>query len=168
MTAERRLALLANGLDGESPEDCLSALIDGGVQALTSLFQALEHATSAQVQHDGCVVLAALCAGGEKSRDLLLAAGGSNALRCVMDGDAPLAEPTRTEAPVRANLDELLQRREGGQWQLCGVVEKTIEGELKSHRFVRADRFPGKDEAVDFTLVKGQQLVDQAGESVFR
>jgi len=50
----------------------------------------------------------------------------------------------------------------------AGVVEKTIEGELKSHRFVRADRFPGKDEAVDFTLVKGQQLVDQAGESVFR
>lgn len=58
--------------------------------------------------------------------------------------------------------------QEGGQWQLCGVVEKTIEGELKSHRFVRADRFPGQAEAVDFTLVKGQQLVDQAGEAVFR
>jgi hypothetical protein len=58
--------------------------------------------------------------------------------------------------------------QDGGQWQLCGVVEKTIEGEVKSHRFVRADRFPGQAEAADFTLVKGQQLVDQQGEGVFR
>ena len=58
--------------------------------------------------------------------------------------------------------------QEGGQWQLCGVVEKTVDGELKSHRFVRADRFPGVAEAADFTLVKGQQLVDQQGESIFR
>lgn len=58
--------------------------------------------------------------------------------------------------------------QEGGQWQLCGVVEKTIDGELKSHRFVRADRFPAVAEATDFTLVKGQQLVDQQGEAIFR
>ncbi|HEY5796601.1 MAG TPA: HlyU family transcriptional regulator [Bosea sp. (in: a-proteobacteria)] len=58
--------------------------------------------------------------------------------------------------------------QEGGQWQLCGVVEKTIDGELKSHRFVRADRFSGVAEATDFTLVKGQQLVDQQGEAIFR
>ena len=58
--------------------------------------------------------------------------------------------------------------QDGGQWQLCGVVEKTVEGEVKSHRFVRADRFLGQAEAVDFTLVKGQQLVDQQGEAVFR
>ena len=57
--------------------------------------------------------------------------------------------------------------QEGGQWQLCGVVEKLVDGETKSHRYVRADRFPGKDEAVDFTLLKGQQLVDQAGETIF-
>ena len=57
--------------------------------------------------------------------------------------------------------------QDGGQWQLCGVVEKTIDGELKSHRFVRADRFPGASEAADFTLVKGQQLVDQQGDAVF-
>jgi hypothetical protein len=57
---------------------------------------------------------------------------------------------------------------EGGQYQLCGVVEKEIDGVLRSHRFVRADRFPGVDEAADFTLVKGQQLVDQQGETIFR
>jgi len=58
--------------------------------------------------------------------------------------------------------------QEGGQYQLCGLVEKTIDGELRSHRFVRADRFPGVQEAIDFTLVKGQQLVDQQGDAIFR
>jgi len=58
--------------------------------------------------------------------------------------------------------------QEGGQYQLCGVVEKLIDGEVRTHRFVRADRFPGAQEAADFTLVKGQQLVDQQGEGIFR
>lgn len=57
--------------------------------------------------------------------------------------------------------------QDGGQWQLCGVVEKTLNGEVKSHRFVRADRFPGQTEAVDFTLIKGQLLVDQQGDMIF-
>lgn len=57
---------------------------------------------------------------------------------------------------------------EGGQYQLCGVVEKEIDGVLRSHRFVRADRFPGAEEAADFTLVKGQQLIDQQGDAVFK
>lgn len=58
--------------------------------------------------------------------------------------------------------------QEGGQYQLCGIVEKVVDGELKSHRFVRADRFPGLAEATDFTLTKGQQLVDMEGERIFR
>ena len=85
-------------------------------------------------------------------------------------GQAAEAKPTGPAKTIEHNgfTIHATPYQEGGQWQLCGVVEKTIEGELKSHRFVRADRFPGQAEAVDFTLVKGQQLVDQAGESVFR
>lgn len=58
--------------------------------------------------------------------------------------------------------------QDGGQYQLCGVIEKVIDGETKSHRFIRADRFPGQAEAADFTLVKGQQIVDMEGERIFR
>ncbi len=50
---------------------------------------------------------------------------------------------------------------------MCGVIEKEIGGELKSHRFVRADRFGGKDEAVQFTLVKARQIIDQTGDRLF-
>ena len=58
--------------------------------------------------------------------------------------------------------------QEAGQYQLCGVIEKVVDGETKSHRFIRADRFPGQAEAADFTLLKGQQIVDMEGDRVFR
>jgi hypothetical protein len=57
--------------------------------------------------------------------------------------------------------------QEQGQWQMCGVIEKEIGGELKSHRFVRADRFPDQAQAAEFTLAKARQIVDQMGERVF-
>ncbi|WP_353183814.1 HlyU family transcriptional regulator [Bosea sp. (in: a-proteobacteria)] len=58
--------------------------------------------------------------------------------------------------------------QEGGQYQLCGIIEKVVDGETRSHRFIRADRFPGLAEAADFTLIKGQQIVDMEGERIFR
>jgi hypothetical protein len=54
-----------------------------------------------------------------------------------------------------------------GQYQTCGVVSKEIGGVLKEHRFVRADRFAGLDDAVDVSLRKGQQIVDEQGERIF-
>jgi hypothetical protein len=57
--------------------------------------------------------------------------------------------------------------QEQGQWQMCGVIEKEIGGELKSHRFVRADRFPDQSQAAEFTLAKARQIVDQMGERMF-
>jgi len=54
-----------------------------------------------------------------------------------------------------------------GQYQTCGVVSKEIGGVVKEHRFVRADRFSGLDDAVEISLKKGQQLVDEQGERIF-
>jgi hypothetical protein len=50
---------------------------------------------------------------------------------------------------------------------MCGVIEKEIAGEMKSHRFVRADRFATREEADQLTLVKARQIVDQMGDKVF-
>jgi hypothetical protein len=56
---------------------------------------------------------------------------------------------------------------DAGQWQMCGVIEKDIGGELKTHRFVRADRFPTREQAAEFTLSKARQIIDQMGDRVF-
>ncbi|KUM26439.1 hypothetical protein AU467_22225 [Mesorhizobium loti] len=54
-----------------------------------------------------------------------------------------------------------------GQYQTCGVVSKEVDGVMKEHRFIRADRFAGLDDAVDISIKKGIQLVDEQGERMF-
>lgn len=55
---------------------------------------------------------------------------------------------------------------EGNQYQLAGTIAKELGGQTKEHRFVRADRFSSPDEAVEFTLMKARQIIDQQGERV--
>lgn len=54
--------------------------------------------------------------------------------------------------------------KDGGQWQLAGVISK----DGKSHRFVRADKFSDRDEAADIAMSKGQLIVDQLGDGMFK
>jgi hypothetical protein len=54
-----------------------------------------------------------------------------------------------------------------GQYLTCGIVSKEIGGVMKEHRFIRADRFASLDDAVEVSLKKGQQLVDEQGERIF-
>ena len=58
--------------------------------------------------------------------------------------------------------------KDGAQWQLSGVIEKEIGGVLRSQTFIRADKFNAADEAADFALVKGVQIIEEQGEGLFR
>lgn len=57
---------------------------------------------------------------------------------------------------------------EGGQFQTAGTVLKAFDGEVKEHRFIRADRFGILDDATEFSLQKARQLVDEQGDRMFR
>ena len=54
-----------------------------------------------------------------------------------------------------------------GQYQTCGIVSKEVAGVLKEHKFIRADRFASLDDAVDISLRKGRQMVDEMGARLF-
>ena len=54
-----------------------------------------------------------------------------------------------------------------GQYQTSGTVSKEIGGVVKEHKFVRADRFAGLDDAVEVSLAKGRQIIDEQGERIF-
>jgi hypothetical protein len=58
--------------------------------------------------------------------------------------------------------------KEGGQWQTAGTVSKDVDGVTKEHKFIRADRFGSADEAAEFALSKGRQIIDEQGERMFR
>lgn len=54
-----------------------------------------------------------------------------------------------------------------GQYQTAGVITKEIGGVVKEHKFIRADRHGSYDDAVEFSLAKARQIVDQSGERMF-
>jgi hypothetical protein len=58
--------------------------------------------------------------------------------------------------------------KEGGQFQLAGVISKEVDGAVKEHKYIRADRFTSKDEAAEIAIAKGRQIIDEQGEQIFR
>lgn len=60
-----------------------------------------------------------------------------------------------------------LDMRAGSEYQLCGSIEKEVDGELKVHSFIRADRIASADQVATATLAKGRQIIDEQGERVF-
>ena len=86
-------------------------------------------------------------------------------------GGTQTAEPT-SAAPAKqvehmGFLVSATPYKADGQYQTCGVVSKEIDGVVKEHKFIRADRFAGLDDAVDISIKKGIQLVDEQGERIF-
>ena len=55
----------------------------------------------------------------------------------------------------------------GSEYQLAGEISMEVDGELKVHKFVRADRMSSRDDAVSFALAKGRQIVDEQGKGMF-
>lgn len=59
-------------------------------------------------------------------------------------------------------------RRQGSQWLTAGVISKGVGAETQEHHFIRAETHASRDDAADFALVKGRQIVDELGDRVFR
>ncbi len=54
-----------------------------------------------------------------------------------------------------------------GQYQTAGTITKDVGGVVKEHKFVRADRHASYDDAVEFSLSKARQILDQSGDRMF-
>ncbi|HHG91121.1 MAG TPA: hypothetical protein ENJ90_11690 [Devosia sp.] len=60
-----------------------------------------------------------------------------------------------------------LEMKAGSEFQLCGEIEKTINGEAQVKEFIRADKLSTADQAASVTLAKGRQIIDEQGEGLF-
>jgi hypothetical protein len=81
-------------------------------------------------------------------------------------GDGSSGSPARS-AEHKGFTIEARPYPEGGQYQVAGTISKQVGEDRKEHRFIRADRFPSQDEAADFALMKGRQIIDQQGDRIF-
>ncbi|TPK86304.1 HlyU family transcriptional regulator [Mesorhizobium sp. B2-4-17] len=92
-------------------------------------------------------------------------------LKRLFGGGGEAAEP-RSAVPAKqvehkGFLISATPYKAEGQYQTCGVVSKEIDGVMKERKFIRADRFAGLDDAVDISIKKGIQLVDEQGDRMF-
>lgn len=60
-----------------------------------------------------------------------------------------------------------LPMEEGGQYRLCAEIRKEVDGEMKTHRLIRADVFPTAEQAVDAARLKAQQVIREQGDRIF-
>ena len=56
---------------------------------------------------------------------------------------------------------------EGGQFRVCALVEKEVEGAQRAHRMIRADLLNDRDAASEASLLKARAMIDQQGERIF-
>ena len=82
-------------------------------------------------------------------------------------GTAKTSVPGKT-VEHKGFLIEATPYREGGQFQTAGRISKESGGTIRTHEFVRADRFTTAEEAADHALNKGRQIVDEQGERMFQ
>lgn len=85
---------------------------------------------------------------------------------CEAAADKAQAEPVSSEH--KGFIILATPYNEGGQFQTCGLIRKEIDGVLQEHKFIRADRFATMDDAVNITLIKARQIIDEQGEGLFR
>jgi len=84
-------------------------------------------------------------------------------------GGGSTGSAEKTSEPVQYNgfTIRAAPYKSEGQYQTAGIIEKDIAGVRKEHKFIRADRHASYDDAVEFSLGKARQIVDQQGERMF-
>lgn len=80
---------------------------------------------------------------------------------------APADEPVAETRDYKGYVIAAAPLREGAQWRLAGSVSRETDKGRQEHRFIRADVFADRADAIRFAFMKGERLVDELGENVF-
>lgn len=69
------------------------------------------------------------------------------------------------EAPVEYQGFQIVAApiEEGGQYRTAGFIRLEVEGELRESRFIRADNHTARDAAVEHSISKARQIIDEQG-----
>ncbi|WP_332698901.1 HlyU family transcriptional regulator [Devosia sp.] len=85
-----------------------------------------------------------------------------------LSSNEPAGDKVMGEEGYKGFLIKAIEMKAGSELQLAGTIEKDIGGELKTYRFVRADRMTSRDDLIALALSKGRQIIDEQGEQIFR
>ncbi|MGH6763875.1 MAG: HlyU family transcriptional regulator [Phyllobacterium sp.] len=77
------------------------------------------------------------------------------------------AEESASQIEHNGFLIRATPMKQGNEYLLCGVISKEVDGVIKEHQFIRADRFPAMDTAIEITFQKGRKIIDEQGLRLF-
>ena len=55
---------------------------------------------------------------------------------------------------------------EDGKYRTAGYISGELDGEIKRIRYIRADQTSGRDAAIEHSIIKAQQIIDEQGEKL--
>jgi hypothetical protein len=84
------------------------------------------------------------------------------------DNAEPQGDKVFGEESYKGHLIKAIEMKVGSELQLAGTIEKTVEGELKTYRFIRADRMSSREDLTSLALSKGRQIIDEQGDAIYR
>ena len=57
--------------------------------------------------------------------------------------------------------------KDGGQFRVAATISKGEGEDQKTHKFIRSDLMPNRDECIQITLRKTKLTIDQLGDNIF-
>ncbi len=60
-----------------------------------------------------------------------------------------------------------IEMKAGSEFQLCGEIEKEVDGEVQVKQFIRADKLSSETQVSEAAINKGKQIIDEQGDAVF-
>jgi len=72
------------------------------------------------------------------------------------------------EESYKGYLIKTIEMKAGSELQLAGLIEKQVGEELKTYRFIRADKMSSREDLVALALSKGRQIIDEQGDQIYR
>ena len=80
-------------------------------------------------------------------------------------GGGSASEPEATEYEGYAIYPEPV--KEGHGYRIAAKIEKEVGGEVKTHMLIRADTLESLDGAVEASVNKAKQVINEQGERIF-
>lgn len=88
-------------------------------------------------------------------------------LKKLFGGGAPREAAPPPTAEHKGYVITATPMEEGGQFQICGLITREVDGTQREYKFIRVDRFGSKTDAVDMIFQKGRQIIDERGMKMF-
>jgi hypothetical protein len=95
--------------------------------------------------------------------------GIGNIFKAIFSGSGSSANPdpvTSEPLEYKGFSIEAAPIDEGGKYRTAGYISGEIEGEIKRVQFIRADENVDRQAAIDHSISKARQIIDEQGVSL--